>query len=85
MLLILLLIRVWFVKLIENYLFYNLIIKVYVPHKVILCEDYPHIKVPLALKQEVDSRAKHSSKPATDTSLYRMLINTSIPNDLKIF
>ncbi len=48
-----------------------------------LSEDYPDVKVPLELKQEVDSRANHLSKPAADTSLYRLLINTMLPNEVE--
>jgi hypothetical protein len=33
------------------------------------------------LKQEVDSKANSLQKPATDTALFRMLINTLLPND----
>ncbi len=43
--------------------------------------DYPEIRVPLELKQEVDSKGRSLQKPATDTDLFRMLINTLILDD----
>jgi hypothetical protein len=43
--------------------------------------DYPEIRVPLELKQEVDSKGRSLQKPATDTALFRMLINTLILDD----
>ncbi len=43
--------------------------------------DYPEIRLPLELKQEVNSKGRSLQKPATATALFRMLINTLILDD----
>jgi hypothetical protein len=46
-----------------------------------LSRDYPNVLVPISLKQEIDIRANHKTKPPSATALFRMLVCSMLDDD----
>jgi hypothetical protein len=47
-----------------------------------LSRDYPNVLIPISLKQEVDVRANHKTKPTSATALFRMLVCSMLDDDV---
>ena len=47
-----------------------------------LPRDYPNVLVPISLKQEVDVRANHKTKPTSATAIFRMLVCSMLDDDV---